>query len=68
MGRSGDHLINLNGGFAKKGIVFKALDLGNDSSTLAGKMVIGIFASLAEYDRGMTLEKTKADKLLDKSK
>jgi DNA invertase Pin-like site-specific DNA recombinase len=35
LGRSRDHLINLVGYFARKGIVFKALDLGIDSSTPA---------------------------------
>ncbi|MPR36697.1 recombinase family protein [Salmonirosea aquatica] len=68
LGRSRDHLINLVGDFAKKGIIFKALDLGIDFSTPAGKMVIGIFASLAEYDREMILEKTKAGQLLAKAK
>lgn len=50
LGRSRDHLINLLGDFARKGIHFKALDLGVDSSTPAGKMVLQIFAALAEYD------------------
>lgn len=68
LGRSRDHLINLVGNFAKGGIVFKALDLGIDSSTPAGKMIIGIFASLAEYDREMILEKTKAGQMLAKAK
>jgi len=68
LGRSRDHLINLIGDFSNKGIIFKALDLGIDSSTPAGKMVIGIFAALSEYDREMILEKTKAGQLLAKSK
>ena len=68
LGRSRDHLISLVGEFTKHGIIFKALDLGIDSSTPAGKMVIGIFASLAEYDREMILEKTSAGQLLAKSK
>ncbi|MBE9461937.1 recombinase family protein [Dyadobacter subterraneus] len=68
LGRSRDHLINLVGEFSKIGIIFKALDLGIDSSTPAGKMVIGIFAALSEYDREMILEKTKAGQLLAKAK
>ena len=56
------------GEFSKNRIIFKALDLGIDSSTPAGKMVIGIFAALSEYDREMILEKTKAGQLLAKSK
>ena len=50
LGRSRDHLISLLGKFARKGIHFKALDLGVDSSTPAGKLVLQIFAALAEYD------------------
>jgi len=68
LGRSRDHLINLVGDFSRKGIVFKALDLGIDSSTPAGKMIIGIFSSLAEYDREMILEKTRAGQLLAKAR
>ncbi|GAB3162547.1 recombinase family protein [Telluribacter humicola] len=68
LGRSRDHLINLIGDFASKGIIFKALDLGIDSATPAGKLVIGIFAALAEYDREMILEKTRAGQLLAKAK
>jgi DNA invertase Pin-like site-specific DNA recombinase len=68
LGRSRDHLITLISDFANRGIIFKALDLGIDSSTPAGKMIIGIFASLAEYDREMILEKTRAGQLLAKSK
>ncbi|MBU1820813.1 MAG: recombinase family protein [Bacteroidetes bacterium] len=68
LGRSRDHLINLIGDFANRGIIFKALDLGIDSSTAAGKLVIGIFAALAEYDREMILEKTRAGQQLAKTK
>ena len=68
LGRSRDHLINLLGDFARKGIHFKALDLGVDSSTPAGKLVLQIFAALAEYDRESILEKTRAGQLLAKAK
>ncbi|TDB58546.1 recombinase family protein [Arundinibacter roseus] len=68
LGRSRDHLISLIGEFSKRGIIFKALDLGIDSSTPSGKLVIGIFAALAEYDREMILEKTRAGQLLAKAK
>lgn len=67
LGRSRDHLINLLGDFARQGIHFKALDLGVDSSTPAGKLVLQIFAALAEYDRESILEKTRAGQLLAKA-
>ncbi|MPR37198.1 recombinase family protein [Salmonirosea aquatica] len=68
LGRSRDHLISLIGSFCQRGIIFKALDLGIDSATPSGKLVIGIFAALAEYDREMILEKTRAGQLLAKAR
>jgi DNA invertase Pin-like site-specific DNA recombinase len=68
LGRSRDHLIQLISEFARKGIHFKALDLGVDSSTPAGKLVLQIFAALAEYDRESILEKTRAGQLLAAAK
>lgn len=68
LGRSRDHVINLINDFAKRNIAFKALDIGIDSSTTAGRLIISIFASLAEYDREVILEKTKAGQLLAKAK
>jgi DNA invertase Pin-like site-specific DNA recombinase len=68
LGRDRNHLINLLGDFQQQGIQFRALDLGVDSSTPAGKMVLQIFAALAEYDREQILEKTKAGRELAKAK
>ena len=59
LGRSRDHLIKLVSEFSTTGIHFKALDLGVDSTTPAGKMVLQIFAALSEYDRESILEKTR---------
>jgi DNA invertase Pin-like site-specific DNA recombinase len=68
LGRSRDHLIKLVGDFSNRGIHFKALDLGVDSTTPAGKMVLQIFAALSEYDRESILEKTRAGQLLAAAK
>jgi len=68
LGRSRDHLIKLIGEFSEKGIHFKALDLGVDSTTPAGKLVLQIFAALSEYDRENILEKTRAGQLLAMAK
>lgn len=68
LGRSRDHLIKLVGEFVSKGIHFKALDLGVDSTTSAGKMVLQIFAALSEYYRESILEKTRAGQLLAAAK
>lgn len=68
LGRSRDHLISLLGEFTTKGIHFKALDLGVDSATPAGQLVLQIFAALAEYDRLSLLEKTRAGQRLAAAK
>ena len=68
LGRSRNHLIELLASFQEKGIHFKALDLGVDSTTPAGKLVLQIFAALSEYDRESILEKTRAGQLLAKAK
>ncbi len=68
LGRSRDHLIKLLGEFSERGIHFKALDLGVDSTTPAGKLVLQIFAALSEYDRENIIEKTRAGQLLAKAK
>ena len=68
LGRSRAHLIDLIDELVKLGVNFKALDLGIDTSTPSGKLVIGIFSSLAEYEREMILEKTRAGQLLAKAK
>lgn len=68
LGRSRDHLISLLSEFAQTGIHSKALNLGVDSHTPAGKLVLPIFAALVEYDRERILEKTRAEQLLAKAK
>ena len=68
LGRSRDHLISLISEFNRQGIHFKALDLGVDSTTPAGRMVLGIFSALAEYDRENILEKTRAGQILAAAK
>ena len=62
LGRSRDQVIHLVNSFHQRGIHFKAL--GIDTTTSAGKFMLSIFASLAEYDRENILEKTKAGQQL----
>ncbi len=64
LGRNRDHIISLVNEFAKKGILFKALDLSIDTRTPGGRLIADIFAALAQYDREMILEKTKAGQKL----
>jgi DNA invertase Pin-like site-specific DNA recombinase len=49
LGRSRDHVIHLVHSFHQRGVNFKALDLGIDTTNPAGKFMLAIFAALAEY-------------------
>lgn len=66
--RNRDHVINLVNDFVNRKVIFKALDVWIDTTTPAGKLILPIFASLAEYDRVVILEKTKAGQQLAKAK
>lgn len=68
LGRSTTHLISLVNQFASKGVVFRALDFGIDTSTPTGRLMLIFFAALAEYERETILEKTRAGQLLAKAK
>lgn len=58
LGRNSAHLVALLKEFEEKKIHFVALDLGIDSATPAGQLVMHVFAALAEYQRRELLEKT----------
>lgn len=63
LGRSLRHLINTVEELAERGVGFKVLTgqgADIDTTTAAGKMVFGIFASLAEFERELIRERTKA--------
>lgn len=63
LGRSLGHLINLVDGFIKQKIGFKVLagqGAQIDVTTPNGKMIFGIFATLAEFERELISERTKA--------
>lgn len=68
LGRSTTHLIHLVNDFAQKGIHFRALDFGIDTTTPTGRLMLTFFAALAEYERETILEKTRAGQLLAKAK
>lgn len=67
-GRNTLHLLQLLQRFREEGIRFVALDLGVDSNTPAGKLVLTVFAGLAEYIREETREKTAHGRQLAKER
>lgn len=62
LGRDLRHLINTVHDLTTRGIEFKVLTgqgAAIDTTTPAGKLIFGIFASLAEFERELISERTK---------
>ncbi|RSK44723.1 recombinase family protein [Hymenobacter perfusus] len=57
LGRNTRHVLELIARFAEQQVRFVSLDLGVDTATPAGKMMVGVFAVLAEYDREINRER-----------
>jgi DNA invertase Pin-like site-specific DNA recombinase len=60
MGRGLRDLINLMKEFEDKGIGFKSITEGIDTTTTTGKLVFHIFGALAEFERNLIVERTQA--------
>lgn len=60
LGRSLANLIELINQFEQKGIKFKSLTENIDTSTINGKLIFNIFASLSEFERNLIRERTIA--------
>src|SRR5579863_6767775 len=63
LGRNLKHLINLVNDFIKQKVALKVLTAQGaqiDVTTPNGKMIFGIFATLAEFERDLISERTRA--------
>jgi DNA invertase Pin-like site-specific DNA recombinase len=60
LGRSVKHLVDLVSALAKQGIHFKSLTDAIDTSTPSGRFFFHVMASLAEMERDLTVERTRA--------
>lgn len=63
LGRDLRHLVNTIHDLTKRGVGFKVLSghgASIDTTTPSGKLVFGIFAALAEFERELVSERTKA--------
>lgn len=58
LGRSMRHLVELINDLKVKDIHFKSIQDGIDTSNINGQLVFNIFASLAEFERGLIQERT----------
>jgi DNA invertase Pin-like site-specific DNA recombinase len=63
LGRSLHHLVNTVKDLSDRGVAFKVLTgqgAAIDTSTPSGRLVFGIFAALAEFERDLIAERTRA--------
>ena len=60
IGRSLPHIVQLVSDLKERGVGFKALTGNIDTTSAAGRLVFGIFATLAEFERDLIRERTIA--------
>ena len=60
IGRSLHHLVSLVADLEQRGVGLRVLTGGIDTTTATGRLVFGIFAALAEFERELIRERTNA--------
>lgn len=60
IGRSVSHLIEINKRLLEEGVALKSLTEEIDTRTAAGKLVFHLLAIVAQFERDVTIERTKA--------
>lgn len=60
LGRSASHLLSLLEVLQKANVEFVCTDQGIDTSTSAGRLLFGILATVAQFERDLISERTKA--------
>ena len=60
LGRSLQDLVTLVSGFQQQGVHFVSLQDHLDTTTAQGRLMFNLFASLAEFERDIVRERTKA--------
>ena len=60
LGRSLFHLVELINDFSKKGVEFQSLTEHIDTSSAGGRLVFHMMAALAEFERALISERTRA--------
>ncbi len=54
------HLVSLIGELSDRGVGFRSLTEAIDTTSPTGRLTFGIFASLAEFERALIIERTQA--------
>lgn len=61
LGRSTKHLVGIVEELRERGVGFRSISDGAiDTTTASGELIFGIFAALAQFERSLIVERTKA--------
>lgn len=60
LGRDAADVLTLMADLDRRGISVRLLDMGADTSSAAGRLVVQLLAAVAQWERGVMLERTKA--------
>ena len=60
LGRSISHLLEIIESLGKQGVQFRSLTESIDTTTATGKLVFHVIAALADFERSLLVERTKA--------
>lgn len=60
LGRSLPHLVTTVEDLGRRGVLFRSLSDPIDTSTATGRLMLGMFASFAQFERDLTAERTTA--------
>lgn len=60
LGRSLIHLVEVVNGLRERGVQFRSLTESIDTTTAAGELIFHVFAALAQFERKLIIERTRA--------
>ena len=60
LGRNASDTMAVIADLERRGVAVRLLDLGADTTTAAGRLVLGVLASVCEWEHGVLVERTKA--------
>lgn len=60
LGRSMPHLLQVVGEFGERGVQFRSLSEAIDTTTAGGRLIFHVMGALAEFERELIVERTRA--------